>query len=88
MNSKRQVKRKLGHVVQISGLAFDVNVKLNLSIIILFYVNFFLKNAIDVGPVIRPRSHGMIARTFNRLKIRLPWVPEAFHARFPVSVKS
>ena len=43
MNSKRQVKRKLGHVVQISGLPFDVNVKLNLFIIILFYVNFFKK---------------------------------------------
>ena len=41
MNSKRQVKRKLGHVVQISGLPFDVKVKLNLSIIILFYVIFF-----------------------------------------------
>ena len=43
MNSKRQVKRKLGHVVQISGLPFDVKVKLNLSIIILSYVNFFKK---------------------------------------------
>ena len=29
MNSKRQVKEKLGHVVKISLLPFDVNVKLN-----------------------------------------------------------
>ena len=34
MNSKRQVKEKLGHVVKNSLLPFDVNVKLlNLSII-------------------------------------------------------
>ena len=33
MNSKRQVKGKLGHVVQIRVLQFDVNVMLNLSII-------------------------------------------------------
>ena len=32
MNSKRQVKRKLGHVVQIRVFLFDINVMLNLSI--------------------------------------------------------
>ena len=31
MNSKRQVRGKLGHVVQFSRLLFDVNVKLDLS---------------------------------------------------------
>ena len=31
MNIKRQVKRKLGHVVQIRIVPFDVNVLLNLS---------------------------------------------------------
>ena len=31
MNSKRQVKEKLGHVVQICVCRFDVNVMLNLS---------------------------------------------------------
>ena len=30
MNSKRQVRGKLGHVVQISRLPFDANVKLDL----------------------------------------------------------
>ena len=30
MNSKRQVRGKLGHVVQFSRLPFDVNVKLDL----------------------------------------------------------
>ena len=30
MNSKRQVRGKLGHVVQISRSPFDVNVKLDL----------------------------------------------------------
>ena len=34
MNSKRQVKRKIGHVVQVrAGLPFDLNVMLNLSIL-------------------------------------------------------
>ena len=31
MKSKRKVRGKLGHVVQISRLPFDVNVKLDLS---------------------------------------------------------
>ena len=31
MNGKRQVRGKLGHVVQFSRLLFDVNVKLDLS---------------------------------------------------------
>ena len=33
MNCKRQLKAKLGHVVQIRVCSFDVNVKLDLSII-------------------------------------------------------
>ena len=34
MNSKRQVKSKIGHVVQVrAGLPFDLNVMLNLSIL-------------------------------------------------------
>ena len=34
MNSKRQVKGKIGHVVQVrAGLPFDPNVMLNLSIL-------------------------------------------------------
>ena len=34
MNSKRQVKRKIGRVVQVrAGLPFDLNVMLNLSIL-------------------------------------------------------
>ena len=34
MNSKRQVKRKIGHVVQVrAGLPFDLNVMPNLSIL-------------------------------------------------------
>ena len=34
MNSKRQVKRKIGHVEQVrAGLPFDLNVMLNLSIL-------------------------------------------------------
>ena len=34
MNSKRQVKEKLGHVVQICVCRCDVNVMLNLSILL------------------------------------------------------
>ena len=34
MNITRQVKRKIGHVVQVhAGLLFDLNVMLNLSIL-------------------------------------------------------
>ena len=34
MNSKRQVKTKIGHIVQVlAGLPFDLNVMLNLSIL-------------------------------------------------------
>ena len=40
MNSKRQVKEKLGHVVHTNlGLPFDVNVKFNLSSNRYFYTH-------------------------------------------------
>ena len=43
MNSKRQVKGKLGHVVHThSGLQFDVNVKFNLSGKRYFYTHRYI----------------------------------------------
>ena len=45
MNSKRQVKEKLGHVVQIRLFRFDVNVMLNLSILLFIpYIDIISEN--------------------------------------------
>ena len=45
MNSKRQVKEKLGHVVQIRVFRFDVNVMLNLSILLFIpYIDIISEN--------------------------------------------
>ena len=45
MNSKRQVKEKLGHVVQIRVCRFDVNVMLNLSILLFIpYIDIISEN--------------------------------------------
>ena len=45
MNSKRQVKEKLGHVVQIRVWRFDVNVMLNLSILLFIpYIDIISEN--------------------------------------------
>ena len=45
MNSKRQVKEKLGHVVQIRVFRFDVNVMLNLSILLFVpYIDIISEN--------------------------------------------
>ena len=45
MNSKWQVKEKLGHVVQICVCRFDVNVMLNLSILLFIrYINIISEN--------------------------------------------
>ena len=45
MNSKRQVKEKLGHVVQIRVFRFDVNVILNLSILLFIpYIDIISEN--------------------------------------------
>ena len=43
MNSKQQVKGKLGHVVQISRLPFYLNVMLNLSYMLFLAGLFFPK---------------------------------------------
>ena len=45
MNSKRQVKEKLGHVVQIRVCRCDVNVMLNLAILLFIpYIDIISEN--------------------------------------------
>ena len=45
MNSKRQVKEKLGHVVQIRVCRFHVNLMLNLSILLFIpYIDIISEN--------------------------------------------
>ena len=48
-----------------------------------------IENALRIGPFRDDGSpHLIIAKFLYRSERRIPWVPETFLARFPVSVKS